>query len=170
VDEPIRTIGGGTALDEAAAAVLAEVLKKLGLGAKVLEKDAISAAHIASLASTEAKLICLCYLGLGTSPAPIRYLVRRLRRIIPEGTRIFVCYWGDEIGVPAAKEMLQAADADAYALSLAEAVELCVKAAKGELLSDVVTATPPLPAGVTPLRIDNKAKPNIIQRPQTHNG
>ena len=64
VDEPILSIGGSTTLDEAAAAVLAEVLKKRGLGAKVLEPDAISAAHIASLAGTEAKLICLSYPGL----------------------------------------------------------------------------------------------------------
>ena len=50
VDEPILSIGGRTALDEAAAAVLAGVLKKRGLGAKVLELDAISAGHITSLA------------------------------------------------------------------------------------------------------------------------
>jgi predicted PurR-regulated permease PerM len=169
VDEPILSIGGSTTLDEAAAAVLAEVLKKRGLGAKVLEPDAISAAHIASLAGTEAKLICLSYLGLGISPAPIRYLVRRLRRIIPQGTHILVCYWGEKNGLPAAKEMLQATEADAYALSLPEAVELCVKAAKGELMGDAVTARPSLPAGVTPLRVDSKAKPKVMQRPQTQN-
>jgi hypothetical protein len=167
VDEPILSIGGRTALDEAAAAVLAEVLKKRGLGAKVLEPDAISAAHIASLAGTEAKLICLSYLGLGTSPAPIRYLVRRLRRILPQGTHILVCYWGEKSGTPAAKEMLQAAEADAYALSLSEAVELCVKAAKGEVLGDANAETPPLPEGVTPLRLDSKFKPRITRLPQT---
>jgi predicted PurR-regulated permease PerM len=166
IDEPILSIGGRTALDEAAAAVLAEVLKKRGLGAKVLEPDAISAAHIASLAGTEAKLICLSYLGLGISPAPIRYLVRRLRRILPQGTHILVCYWGEKSGMPAAKEMLQAAEADAYALSLSEAVELCVKAAKGELFGDDVTETSPLPAGVTPLRVDSKVKPRIAKLPQ----
>jgi hypothetical protein len=166
VDEPILSIGGRTALDEAAAAVLAEVLKKRGLGAKVLEPDAISAAHIASLAGTEAKLICLSYLGLGTSPAPIRYLVRRLRRILPQGTHILVCYWGEKSGMPAAKEMLQAAEADAYALSLSEAVELCVKAAKGEFLGNANAQTPPLPAGVTPLRIDSKVKLRIAKLPQ----
>jgi hypothetical protein len=32
-----------------------------------------------------------------------------------------------------AKELLEAAEVDAYATSLPEAVELCVKAAKGEL-------------------------------------
>ena len=75
--------------------------------------------------------------------------MRRLRRIIPQGTPILVCYWGEKSGMPAAKEMLQAAEADAYALSLPEAVQLCVKAAKGELMGEAVTETPSLPAGVT---------------------
>lgn len=167
VDEPILSIGGRTALDEAAAAVLAEVLKKRGLGTKVLEPDAISAAHIASLAGTEAKLICLSYLGLGTSPAPIRYLVRRLRRILPQGTYILVCYWGENSGMAAAKEMLQAAEADAYALSFSDAVELCVKAAKGEVLGDANAETPPLSAGVTPLRVDGKLKPRTARLTQS---
>ncbi len=76
--------------------MLAEVLKKRGLGAKALAPEAISAGHIASLAGTEAKLVCLSYLGLGTGPAHIRYLVRRLRRILPQGTLILVCYWTEE--------------------------------------------------------------------------
>ncbi len=74
--------------------MLAEVLKKRGLGAKALDPDAISAGHIASLAKTEAKLVCLSYLGLGAGPALIRYVVRRLRRILPQGTAIIVCYLG----------------------------------------------------------------------------
>ena len=133
VDEPILCIGGRSALDEAAAAILAEVLKKRGLGAKALGPEAISAAHIASLARTEAKLVCLSYLGLGTSPAHVRYVVRRLRRILPQGTAILVCYWSDEDEAPAARQLLEAAEADAYATSLPQAVELCMAAAKGEL-------------------------------------
>ena len=133
VDEPILCIGGRSALDEAAAAILAEVLKKRGLGAKALGPKAISAAHIASLARTEARLVCLSYLGLGTSPAHVRYVVRRLRRILPQGTAILVCYWSDEDEAPAAKQLLEAAEADAYATSLPQAVELCMAAAKGEL-------------------------------------
>ena len=133
VDEPILCIGGRSALDEAAAAILAEVLKKRGLGAKALGPEAISAAHIASLARTEAKLVCLSYLGLGTSPAHVRYVVRRLRRILPQGTAILVCYWSDEDEAPAAKQLLEAAEADGYATSLPQAVEVCMVAAKGEL-------------------------------------
>jgi len=157
VDEPILCIGGRSALDEAAAAMLAEVLKKRGLGAKALSPDSISAGHIASLAKTEAKLVCLSYLGLGAGPALIRYLVRRLRRILPQGTPILVCYWSEEDDSAAAKALLETAEADAYAASLAEAVELCIKAAKGELKVEAANEpTPPPELTSSPAR--DKAK------------
>jgi predicted PurR-regulated permease PerM len=159
VDEPILCIGGRSALDEAAAAMLAEVLKKRGLGAKALAPEAISAGHIASMAGTETKLVCLSYLGLGTGPAHIRYLVRRLRRILPAGTAILVCYWSDQGDGAAAKELLDAAEADAYATSLPEAVEICVTAAKGELAGkkEPSVEEPTPPPEVTPWRAQAKA-------------
>jgi predicted PurR-regulated permease PerM len=158
VDAPVLCIGGRSALDEAAAAMLAEVLKKRGLGAHALPPESISAGHIASLTGTEAKLVCLSYLGLGTGPAHIRYLVRRLRRILPQGTAILVCYWSDEGEAPAAKQLLKAAEADAYATSLGEAVELCVKAAKGELKGDEAVEEPTPPPEITPPPAPDKAK------------
>ena len=158
VDEPILCIGGRSALDEAAAAILAEVLKKRGLGAKALGPEAISAAHIASLVRTEAKLVCLSYLGLGTSPAHVRYVVRRLRRILPQGTAILVCYWSDEDEAPAAKQLLDAAEADAYATSLPQAVELCMVAAKGELKRVEAAKEPTPPPRVTPFLVRDNAK------------
>jgi hypothetical protein len=147
----VLCIGGRSPLDEAAAAILAEVLKKRGIGAKALPPEAISAGHIATLAKTEAKLVCLSYLGLGAGPAVIRYLVRRLRRILPEGTLILVCYWSEEGGKASVKAMLETAEADAYATTLQEAVILAIKAAKGELKSEQIVEAPPL-AG-------DKAKP-----------
>jgi len=156
VEEPILCIGGRSVLDEAAAAMLAEVLNKRGLGAKALPHETLSAGHIASLEGTEANLVCLSYLGLGTGAAHIRYLVRRLRRILPKGTLILVAYWSEEDDAKAAKEKLAAAEADAYATSLSEAVEICVKAAKGELKSEeaveVEEPTPP-PSQPAPRRV-----------------
>ena len=145
VDEPVLCIGGRSVLDEASAAMLAEVLKKRGLGAKALGPEALSAGHITSLAGTEARLICLAYLGLGPGPAHIRYLVRRLRRILPEGTCILVGYWheGDPESVEA---LLATAEADAYATTLAEAVEFCISAAKGEQKGETEPPKKPVPA------------------------
>jgi hypothetical protein len=157
VDEPVLCIGGRSPLDEAAAAILAEVLKKRGIGAKALPPEAISAGHIATLAKTEAKLVCLSYLGLGAGPAVIRYVVRRLRRILPEGTLILVCYWCEEGGKASVKAMLETAEADAYATTLTEAVALSIKAAKGELKSGAAPEAPASPAS-------DKAKPREPRR------
>jgi len=132
VDEPVLCIGGRTPLDEAAAAMLAGVLKKRGLGAKALPSEEISAAHIASLAQTEAKLVALSLLDLGSGPAVIRYIVRRLRRILPKGTAILVCLWSEGEATAPLKAVLETAEADAYATTLPEAVETCIAFAKGE--------------------------------------
>jgi predicted PurR-regulated permease PerM len=162
VDEPILSIGGRSPLDEATAAILAEVLNKRGLATKALPAEAISAGHIASLANTEAKLVCLSYLGLGAGPALIRYVVRRLRRILPEGVAILVCYWNEEGNKAATKAMLETAEADAYATTLPEAVELCVKAAKGELKADKAgepASAPDQPSGDKPKPPAPRRKP-----------
>lgn len=132
VDEPVLCIGGRTSLDEAAAAMLAGVLKKRGLGAKALPPEEISAGHIASLAQTEAKLVALSLLELGNGPAVIRYVVRRLRRILPKGTAILVCLWAEGEAPASLKALLETAEADAYATTLPEAVEICISFAKGE--------------------------------------
>ena len=132
VDEPVLCVGGRNSLDEAAAAMLAGVLKKRGLGAKALPAEAISAAHIASLAQTEAKLVALSLLDIGNGPAVIRYIVRRLRRILPKGTAIVVCLWSEGEAPASLKAVLETAEADAYVTSLPEAVELCIAFAKGE--------------------------------------
>ena len=73
---------------------------------------------------------------LARGPAHIRYLVRRLRRILPEGTAILVAFFDGEGGTNAVKELLADAEADAYAASLQEAAEIAIAAAKGELKID----------------------------------
>ena len=59
--------------------------------------------------------------------------MKRLRRILPEGSVILVAYWADKLDTESVKELRATAEADAYATTLQEAVEICVTAAKGEL-------------------------------------
>src|SRR6476619_7054837 len=91
-EDAVLCIGGRTPLDEAAGSMLAGVLQRQGLKARLLPIDAISAAHILSLEASKTKLVCLSYLGTGANPAHVRYLVRRLRRILPEGAIVLVGY------------------------------------------------------------------------------
>ena len=145
VETPVLCIGGRSMLDEAAGAMLAAVLAKCGLGAKAFPPEAISAGHITTLAGTEAKAVCLSYLGLGTGPAHIRYLVRRLRRILPKGTLILVAYWSDEHDKASVKNLLETAEADAYATTLHEALEILTEAARGKIFGTVTAKAAPKP-------------------------
>jgi hypothetical protein len=131
-EDAILCIGGRTPLDEAAAAMLAGILRRHGLKARAVPSESISAAHIVSLEASKAKLVCLSYLGTGGNHAPIRYLVRRLRRILPAGAKVLVGYWADESEARAVKALEATAEADVYATSLRQAAELCLNAARGQ--------------------------------------
>ena len=110
--------------------MLAGLLTKHGLKARLAESEAISAGHIVSLDAAKTKLVCLSFLGIGSSSAQVRYLVRRLRRILPPGCMILVGYWAaDAAGAPV-KALEETAEADAYATSLQQASEIAVNAAR----------------------------------------
>jgi AI-2E family transporter len=129
-EDSVVCIGGRTPLDEAAAAMLAGLLKKHGLKPRVVENKAISAGNIVSLEAAKAKLVCLSFLGIGSSPAQMRYLVRRLRRILPSSCMILVGYWSDHVAGAPVKALKETAEADAYATSFHEAAEIAVNAAR----------------------------------------
>ena len=112
------------------AAMLAGVLEKHGLKARVIESEEVSAGNVVSLDSSKAKLIFVS--ALGTSASQIRYLVRRLRRILPEGATIAIGCWAEEKGSSGYKALVATAEADAYATSIREAAEICVSAARGD--------------------------------------
>jgi hypothetical protein len=135
-EDAVLCIGGRTPLDEAAGRMLAGVLQRQGLKARALPSDAISAAHIVSLEASKTKLVCLSYLGTGANAAHVRYLVRRLRRILPKGATVLVGFWADEGGGAAVKALQASAEADAYATSLKEAARFCIDAARGEEEAD----------------------------------
>jgi predicted PurR-regulated permease PerM len=132
VEDAVLCIGGRTPLDEAAGRMLAGVLRRQGLKARALPSDAISAAHIVSLEASKTKLVCLSYLGTGANAAHVRYLVRRLRRILPDGATVLVGFWVDEGGGAGIKALEATAEADAYVTSLKEAARFCADAARGQ--------------------------------------
>ena len=141
-DGSVLCIGGRTQLDEAAATILAGLLKKHGLKARAAESEAISAGHIVSLDAAKAKLVCLSFLAGGSGQAQVRYLVRQLRRILPKGCMILVGYWADEAAGAPIKALEKTAEADAYATSFHEAAEIAVNAARRPELELVTPLQP----------------------------
>ena len=125
---PVMCLAGRGPLDEAASLMLAQLLQKHGLGAAVLPHTAGSRAAIGALDGSGVAMVCLSYLELMGSPSHLRYLVRRLRRRLPE-VPILVGFWPDEAEVLKDDRMRAAIGADYYTSSLHDAVEACLEAA-----------------------------------------
>ena len=86
-------------------------------------------------------IVCLSYLD-ASSPAHMRYSVRRLRRQFPK-TMIMLGCWAEDIDKESLEELREVAKADTAAGSLREAMMICRTSAGVEELDgspDHVTA------------------------------
>lgn len=128
---PVLCLAGKGPLDESAAAMLAQLLEKHGLGAKVASYNAASRDAIASLDVTGTAMICISYLDIRGSPSHLRYLLQRLRRRMP-GIPILVGLWPADDEVLQDKRLQTTVGADYYVTSLREAVNVCVTEAQKE--------------------------------------
>jgi predicted PurR-regulated permease PerM len=75
----ILCIPGFSRLDEAAAIVLAQLLRRRGLGASAEQYDAMSVAKFFSLDLSGTEVVCICYADRPSS-AKLHYVVRRLTK------------------------------------------------------------------------------------------
>jgi predicted PurR-regulated permease PerM len=125
---PVLCIAGRGPLDEAAASMLAQLLQKHGLGARVVAHGAASRANIPLLEREGVAMACISYLELAGSTSHLRYLLRRLRRHLP-GVKMLVGLWPAESDILLDDRLRAAIGADYYVASLHEAVEACLDAA-----------------------------------------
>jgi predicted PurR-regulated permease PerM len=124
----VLCLAGKGPLDEAASAMLAQLLGKHGLGARVVSYHAASREGIASLDAEGVAMVCISYLNISGSPSHLRYLMRRLRRRL-SGVPILVGLWPAEDSVLKDERIRALVGADYYTTSLREAVNACVQAA-----------------------------------------
>lgn len=125
-EHPVLCVAERSDLDEAAALILAQILSKHGLGARVAKKEDVSSAGIFRLDSEGVALVCVSALDDG-SPAHTRHVVRKLRRKIPRA-KILVCHWMSE-NTETTKDAVKA---DALATSLSTAARYCLNFAQPE--------------------------------------
>ena len=128
-EAPILCIAGRGPLDEAASAMLAQLLGKHGLGARLVPHEAVSRSNIRSLNVRDVGMICISYLDIRGNPAHLRYLLRRLREKAP-GTPLLVGLWPAEDAVLSDPAMRSQIGADHYVSSLREAVEACLSVSR----------------------------------------
>ena len=127
-EKAVLCVAGRGSLDEAAAAMLAQLLEKHGIGARVVPSDAVSVANLSRLDVTGVQMACLSYLEPG-SFTNARYLVRRLRRRLPQA-KIVDGFWTLTAQEAEERDALAATRADCVVTSLRQAVEQVVNAAR----------------------------------------
>jgi predicted PurR-regulated permease PerM len=115
----VACLAGRNELDEAAAMLLASLLRSRDHPAFVFPADSPAALNGDRVALRDAAIVCLSLVSTG-SAARARHIVRRLRRRAPR-SRIVVGFWGRGGGALAA-DALVVSSADAVATTLAEAI------------------------------------------------
>jgi hypothetical protein len=122
---PVLCIAGRTPLDEAAAIMFGQLCRAHGLAARVEPPEGLLTANIFRMVTDGVALVCLSYLDT-TNPAHMRYVVRRLRRKLPQAKIMVGCWTSD---AARAEILREAAKADLFATSLREATKICVELA-----------------------------------------
>ncbi|HSY88124.1 MAG TPA: AI-2E family transporter [Verrucomicrobiae bacterium] len=117
----VLCIAGRGSLDEAAAAMLAQLLGRQGIQASVVSSDAVAPVAVSSLEAANVQIVCLSYLEPGGF-TNARYLVRRLRRKLPR-VRILVGLWTLNDEDARQRDALRETGADLIVTSLRQAVE-----------------------------------------------
>jgi AI-2E family transporter len=114
-------IGARNGLDEAAAAMLAQLLAGRGFAASTMPRDVLSGRNMARLHGQETSVICLCYVNPAATQHAHR-VVRRLRQHLGSGLRIIVGLCGAGAPSEERKDLLEATGADLVATSLWQAL------------------------------------------------
>jgi predicted PurR-regulated permease PerM len=126
-DTPILCLAGRGPLDEAASAMLAQLLEKRGFRSIAAPYAAASRGTIGRLETKGVRMVCISYLEISGSPPHLRYTTRRLRQKLP-GSSILVGLWPESDTALTDQGMRAQIGADYYARSLREAVDLCTHA------------------------------------------
>jgi predicted PurR-regulated permease PerM len=130
-EAPILCMAGRGPLDEAASAMLVQLLGKHGLGARLTPCEAASRDRVEMLDVSGVAMACISYLDISGSPAHLRYLMQRLRRKLPKGTPILVGLWPPGEAALTDRTIQMEIGADYFTSSLRDTVDTCLKVARG---------------------------------------
>jgi predicted PurR-regulated permease PerM len=121
---PVLCIAGRSQLDECAALMLAQLLGKHGLNARVEGPEILSATGLIPIDTEGAAIVFLSYFA-SDRPAHIRYDIRCSRKRLPNAKILLGCWMagGDS------EDLKERVKVDGIATTLKEALELCRNAA-----------------------------------------
>jgi predicted PurR-regulated permease PerM/GAF domain-containing protein len=119
VGEPCLCIGGKTDLDRAGAEMTAQVMRRRGIGARVLPPIAVGQHGIARIDLAGVEVVCLSYLA--HQPQTFAsFACRRLKKRAPH-LKVLLCLWNPAIDASSATELKDRAGADVVVTSLSAA-------------------------------------------------
>jgi hypothetical protein len=121
----VLCIAGRGTLDELAAQMLAQLLGKHGLKARIVPHEAVSRTRIAALDVAGVAMMCISFTNVGGSTARLCYLLRRLRERQP-AARLLLGLWPAQDTDLVNGDLRRALSADFYVTSLREAVRTCL--------------------------------------------
>lgn len=119
--KPVLCVAGRSILDHAAASLLAHLLERQGIGARIASFDAVSPIAIQDLVCDGVRVVCVSYLEPG-SPKNARYLARRLRKRLP-GLPLIAGFWSVIEDDTQYLDSFEATECDFLANNLRQAVE-----------------------------------------------
>ena len=132
---PVLCVAGRGLLDEAAASMLAQLLSKHGIGARIAPYEAATRGNINLLQTDDVAIVCVSYLDISGKHAHLRYLIQRLRQRMPAIPFVVGLWPNDDPSMP--DQTIRAeVGADYYTRTLDEAVELCLAARASATVSD----------------------------------
>jgi hypothetical protein len=130
----VLAVASRSPLDQTAASMLVQILIKRGVPAVSLPYDRAVETQL-PLDTRSAELICLSYFGSTLKPTHVRFLIRRLRRLMPRATFV-ACFWMLRNERTKLEEWKTIVNADFAVSSLEEAATICCT----ELLSTSETS------------------------------
>jgi predicted PurR-regulated permease PerM len=126
---PVLCVAGRGPFDDAAAAMLAQLLAKHGLPTRVLPHSAVARGEVAKLGAEDVSMVCLCYVELAGDPSRLRYLLRRVRQQLPRALVVVGLWPGDLGGLPDDR-LRVAVGGDHISATLTETVDICLEHAR----------------------------------------
>ena len=120
-DKAVLLIAGREPLDQAAAILLSDLLRRRAIKARIISTDEVSQANIHKIDPSDVGAICLSYLE-SENPTNARFLVRRLRKQFPD-VAIVAGFWRMVQDDTLFLDWLKAIGSDYVVSELAKAVD-----------------------------------------------
>jgi predicted PurR-regulated permease PerM len=133
-EAPVLCVGGRGPLDDAAAAMLAQILGKHGLPARVARHETVARATLPALDMQDVSLVVVSYMEATGSPTHLRSLLRRLRLRAP-GAPAVLALWASGVEPDPGRDLRGIEGADGVAATLRDVVSLCVDLAEAQARS-----------------------------------